>query len=232
MRKIKNDPSTAKAVMADRGFTLVELLVVFTILTVMAVVMAGILNPIALVNKAQDSRRKNDLKEIKIAFEKYYTDKGTYPSAIDVSTWNIADNCGKTVLAVQSYFKKWPCGPNNQLYEFSIIDRDTYKVVTKLDNRTDKHIPIKWYEADTYSAYAGRKEEVNYGVSSSNILWYENDIINPTCSGLDCIQTVDGANPHLIIDGVCVTGGNIQCYRSDAQAGCEVAFCCNGSGCP
>lgn len=214
------------------GFTLVELLIVTTILSVMGVILIGVLNPIALVNKAQDSRRKNDLKEIRIAFERYYSDKGSYPSATDISTWNVVSNCGKTVSAVQSYFKKWPCGPNNQLYEFSIIDRNTYKVVTRLDNKKDKHIPVRWYDNDTYLTYSGRKDQVNYGVSSSNILWYESNIIDPGCSGKDCIRTVNGGTPNLVIDGTCVTAGNTQCYTGDPLPGCEVNFCCQGSGCP
>jgi len=212
-----------------RGLTLVELLIVVAILSIMVVILVGVLNPIALVNKAQDSRRKNDLKEIKIAFERYYTDKGSYPSATDIMNWNTVDNCGKTIPEVQYYFKKWPCGPNNQLYEFNIIDTKTYKVVTKLDNTKDNHIPVGWYEENTYSAYTGRKEQVNYGVSSSNILWYENEVINPACGGLDCIRAIGGGVPVLV--NVCVTGGNIQCYRGEGKPGCEVSFCCSGSGC-
>lgn len=215
-----------------KGFTLVELLVVFTILSIMGVIMIGVLNPIALVNKAQDSRRKNDLKEIKIAFERYYNDKGTYPSAIGVSTWNTVDNCGKAIPEVQSYFKKWPCGPNNQLYEFNIIDRDTFKVVTKLDNTKDKHIPTRWYEDGTYSVYAGRKEQVNYGVSSSNILWYESEIVDLSCGGDDCLWEIKGGGSGRVVNGVCVTAGNIQCYKGDVRPGCQVSYCCNGSGCP
>lgn len=208
---------------SKKGFTLVELLVAFTILSIMGVIMIGVLNPVALVNKAQDSRRKNDLKEIKIAFEKYYTDKGFYPAWADVSNWNLVDNCGKNIPEVRSYFKVWPCGPNNEIYKIDILNKDTFKVTTKLDNRKDKDIPVGWYEKNTYSAYVGRKEEVNYGVSSPNILWYESNVVNRDCLGLDCIRKVGEDTPTLV--DVCNTGGGIQCYRGSARPGCEVHSC-------
>ena len=61
------------------GFTLVELLIVTTIAVVLAMTMIGILNPAALTGKAKDSRRKEDLNKIKIAFEEYFNDKGKFP---------------------------------------------------------------------------------------------------------------------------------------------------------
>lgn len=142
----------------NRGFTLVELLIVISIIVVMAVILVGALNPVALVNKAQDSRRKNDLNKIKIAFEAYYNNKGEYPA--DVS-WNVSSNCGKPIAQMSSYLTNLPCDPNKTTYEITTINTNTFKVLTSLENKKDKDIPLSW------------TNRLNYGVSSSNILWYQ-----------------------------------------------------------
>lgn len=62
-----------------KGFTLVELLVVISIL--------GILASIALVSfrsaqmRGRDAQRKSDLKQISSSLELYYSDYGKYPAA-------------------------------------------------------------------------------------------------------------------------------------------------------
>ena len=66
--------------MGRKGFTLIELMVVVTILAIMSMILVGIINPIALVNRGRDARRKKDLARIKTAFEEYYNDKGCYPN--------------------------------------------------------------------------------------------------------------------------------------------------------
>lgn len=61
------------------GFTLVELLIVITILAILSVAVLSTLNPIEQANKATDSRYKNDAAEVLSAFERYYASKQEYP---------------------------------------------------------------------------------------------------------------------------------------------------------
>lgn len=141
---------------------------------IMIAIVIGTLNPIALVNRAGDSRRKNDLNKIKVAFEAYHTNKGVYPTAQEVSVWNVQANCDKEVSQIKSYLKVLPCDTLKKPYEIIIINpKTTFKILTNLQNRKDLNIPPDWYAVDTYPAYRFRKNQVNYGVSSSNILWYE-----------------------------------------------------------
>jgi hypothetical protein len=135
---------------------------------------------------------------------------------------------------MSSYLRSLPCGPNKTIYEIVIINySNTYKVLTNLDNKKDKDIPVGWYEVGNYPGFSQeRKEEVNYGVSSTNILWYEQDF-DPSC-GLDCIKCLglDQENCEGIINGTCVSGFGIQCYTGDPKTGCARSSCCSGSGCP
>lgn len=236
------------------GFTLVELLLAISILIIMIGIVVGTLNPIALVNKARDSRKKNDLNKIKIAFEAYNTDKGRYPTSEEIETWNISANCGKSVTQMKSYLKTLPCDPNKKPYEILAIysnfnpNRPSiskgFKVITNLENKKDVNIPNDWYVDEQYN-FRDRKDEINYGVSSSNILWYDYSGFDPNC-GQDCLSSTFGTGVCTkVVNGNCVSGGSTLCFRGDCSGNnmgvefpgipkirqCYVYSCCNGSGC-
>jgi prepilin-type N-terminal cleavage/methylation domain-containing protein len=63
----------------DKGFTLIELIVVIGIMGIMSVGIMLTLNPFAQFQKANDARRKSDLAQIQRALEIYYQDKQQYP---------------------------------------------------------------------------------------------------------------------------------------------------------
>lgn len=62
-----------------KGFTLVELLIVIALIAILAVAIVATLNPIEQINKARDSRYKNDAAELLSAIERYYASTMTYP---------------------------------------------------------------------------------------------------------------------------------------------------------
>lgn len=66
--------------MRSRGFTLIELLVVIAIIGVLAAVVLASLNDARA--KARDAQRLSDLKQIRIALELHYLDRGGYPSEL------------------------------------------------------------------------------------------------------------------------------------------------------
>lgn len=153
------------------GFTLVELLIVMAIVAVLAIIVAGVLNPATLINKGKDAQRKKDLNRIKIAFEEYFNDKGCYPNNVDI--WNISTNCNSSSI-FSPYLSPWPCDPNGQPYIIKFINCTTFKVITNLQNKKDNDIPTNWYtREDVTMVDIYTKDQVNYGVSSSNILWYD-----------------------------------------------------------
>lgn len=67
---------------SKKGFTLVELLVVITILAILMTI--GIAVYSGVQKNARDLRRKSDLRSIKIALELFYQANGKYPV---VPTW-------------------------------------------------------------------------------------------------------------------------------------------------
>lgn len=143
--------------MKKSGFTLVEILIVITIIAIFGVMAIGIFNASGIQNKARDAQRKKDLNRIKVALEEYFNDNGSYPDGI--TGWNIRSNCGKSISSF-SYLNPWPCDPTGQPYKIIVgIKPNRFMVGAMLEYKKDKDI------------INGTGLGVNYGVSSSNILW-------------------------------------------------------------
>jgi prepilin-type N-terminal cleavage/methylation domain-containing protein len=167
-----------------KGFTLVELLIVMAILAMMTVILIGILNPKALIDRAYDAQRKKDLARIKVAFEEYFNDKGCYPTeaVIDGLT------CKESGFASWG-LNSWPCDPVTKQPYLVMVGKgavdggncpDWYKIYTKLENKSDIDIP-----AGLNGAYPGVVAidvgaSVNYGVSSPNVSW-KGVMLQPGC---------------------------------------------------
>ena len=100
------------------GFTLVELLIVMAIIIILAIMMMGILNPAALVNKGYDAQRKKDLNRIKTSFEEYFNDNGKYPSGSLLLDLANKTNCKSNIFA--PYLTPWPCDPNGNPYKIIV----------------------------------------------------------------------------------------------------------------
>ena len=75
------------------GFTLVELIVVVSILAILA----GALIPRITNRMAQsrDAQRLADIRTIKTAVDQYFSDKGTYPAAHQNSAFEMSPPRGK-----------------------------------------------------------------------------------------------------------------------------------------
>ncbi len=62
-----------------KGFTLIELMVVISIIGVLSSVVLVAVNNVK--NKARDSKRLSDVKSIQLALEMYYDKYGNYPNS-------------------------------------------------------------------------------------------------------------------------------------------------------
>jgi prepilin-type N-terminal cleavage/methylation domain-containing protein len=75
------------------GFTLFELLVAIVIIVILSIGAIIAINPIGMINRAQDSRRLADMNRIKIALEEYFNDNNCYPSSVPFGqTWTVNNN--------------------------------------------------------------------------------------------------------------------------------------------
>lgn len=144
-----------------KGFTLIEILVVITILGVLSTV--GLSSFRLSQLKSRDARRKSDLAQVQRALEMYMNDYGSYPIAnggnIGTFVWGV--DMMKDVKDTV-YMIKLPNDPTgNPEYCYNTdVNGLTYQLYAKLENGEDPRIggPYTCAGLNTY----------NYGVSSSN----------------------------------------------------------------
>src|SRR5690242_18678798 len=65
----------------SRGFTLVELLVVISLISILAAM--GLVQYKNSILRTQESVLKTDLFRVRDAIDQYYADKGKYPASLD-----------------------------------------------------------------------------------------------------------------------------------------------------
>lgn len=88
-------------VKSQKAISMIEVLVVVALL---AIVMMVVFRQFGgELGKARDAERKEDLKQLKLAFENYHNDRGSYPPVEYLS------DCGGSSL--QPYLKEVPCDP-------------------------------------------------------------------------------------------------------------------------
>jgi len=87
----------------QEGFTLLELLVVIVIIGILAVLLVP--NLASGPQRARDSQRKSDLRNVQTALESYHSDKDSYPSG---------DYAGLTALLAPDYVKSLPTDPKTK----------------------------------------------------------------------------------------------------------------------
>ncbi len=92
----------------EKGFTLIELLVVIAIIGILATIVLVSLNTAR--QKARDTRRASDLRQVALALEMYYDDNSTYP---------VLAVCGAIPAALApTYTAVIPADPGSNTYQY------------------------------------------------------------------------------------------------------------------
>lgn len=129
------------------GFTLLELLIVIVIIGILAVLI--IPNLVSGPQRARDSQRKTDVRNIKTSLETYYNDNNSYPTA---STWKTDLSAGTT-----PYMKTVPADPKGGAdYTYTPSPSGcaagactSYTLSTTLENKNDKEGTNGTYTANS-----------------------------------------------------------------------------------
>lgn len=220
--------------MRKNGFTLVEILIVISIVVILGVIMVSIFNASGVLDKARDAQRKKDLGRIKIAFEEYYNDHGCYPNNEIVAQLNIGSNCGTNIFS--PWITSWPCDPRKIPYLVTVDDTrfvscaKWYKILTKLENNHDTGIPVNWESLKI--AVLGNNvtsKMVNFGVSSSNVKWYEL-WSDPECIAYGgCFYNPDPQDAPNVCNSAGTGCIGPNCYLGLCKESCRISCC--GAGC-
>ena len=155
--------------MKHKGFTLIELLIAFAILTVLIVISWMVWKN--QINKANDTKRKEDIKLIQTAFEEYYSDNDQYPPA------NILNNCNGEEL--NPYLDSIPCDPvTNNPYCY-VIDTEnstyqTFRILASFQNTSDSIISELNCDGPDFCGWEEEcastgDNKYNFGLSSTNV---------------------------------------------------------------
>ncbi|MBI5044482.1 MAG: type II secretion system protein [Candidatus Levybacteria bacterium] len=133
-----------------KGFTLIELLIVIAIIGILTTLLTA--NFVGVRQRARDTQRKSDIRQIQSALELFRSDNARYP----VRTVTYRINSGTVCMTSEAftynsvtYMSKVPCDPSGttgynsgNYYYVSDASGLTYTLATCLENANDK---------DTYS---------------------------------------------------------------------------------
>lgn len=82
---------TRRRSLQPSGFTIVELLIVIVVIGILAAITVVAYNGIQ--DRASDTRRQSDIRNVQMIVEKYAAENGNYPSTGSLSTVLSDDNC-------------------------------------------------------------------------------------------------------------------------------------------
>jgi len=153
--------------MNRKGFTLIELILVMSLLSLLALLLIGNLN--TSLKKGRDAQRKNDLNQIQKSLEIYYEDNQKYPPYLAFSDKFCSTDACSTTDTI--YMVKLPKDPTGN-YVYTYISEPTgayYYLYSYIENDLDQGAAVS-KAGFTTNASCGASDEVKcrYYVSSSN----------------------------------------------------------------
>lgn len=215
------------------GFTMVELLIVVTVIALLASIISYV-NIKSAGQKGRDSKRKQDLNNLVRTFEDYYNDHGQYPPANDPADGKIAGaDWGSPLDNYVTALPSDPLSPNRyHTYYYQLGDGAKFYVLyARLENTSDSDITRLGCQDGCGPMDDTGYRAFNYFVSSSDVIM-ANGIPNgedpgaihgaPTATPVPPTPGGPTPTPNCPPGAPCC--GNNQC--------CAVPWYCGGSQCP
>lgn len=108
----------------EKGFTLMEILIVLSMIAILAAIAVPIYNQSLL--KARETVLKENLYQVRDAIDKYYSDKGGYPASL-------------STLVSERYIRELPLDPiENSKETWEEVYNDNGEGITDLKSSSDK----------------------------------------------------------------------------------------------
>ncbi|MBI2404701.1 prepilin-type N-terminal cleavage/methylation domain-containing protein [Candidatus Gottesmanbacteria bacterium] len=121
----------------NKGFTLIELLVVIAIIGVLTAL--SLPNFVATRERARDSQRKSDIRQLQKALELYKQDQSPIAYLAD-DAWNTTACASPWTVGSTTYMNKFPCDPltvARYVYTRNPSDTTRYTLYACLENKSD-----------------------------------------------------------------------------------------------
>ena len=112
----------------QKGFTIIELLVVITILSILTSSIIILVKPQEMRNRAQDAVRKQDVSVIAGSLERYYADNNSYPDPASLPA-NPDEFSANGVV----YLKIMPKDPDGNNYVYTQDTTQDFSICTTLE---------------------------------------------------------------------------------------------------
>ena len=116
----------------NRGFTLVEMLVVIAIIAILTgIIMTNLVGSKA---KSRDAKRASDLAQIQLAIEQFFDRCGQYPSSLDTSAGGVGicpDDANGSPITLGNFISVIPVDPSSG---------DAYDYVTNHDSISQNYL--------------------------------------------------------------------------------------------
>ena len=144
-----------------KSFTLIELLVVIAIIGSLSALLLP--NFMGARERARDSQRKSDLKQIQNALEMYRQDQTPAAYPTDTSTrFGSSATCNTAFGTSPVYINKIPCGPIGPTPYYYYVDNNTltYELCTCLENKADPE-PTPASMCNGTTCASGRKYKIS-----------------------------------------------------------------------
>lgn len=144
----------------SRGFTLIELIIVITIIGILASVLMA--NFMTVRGKTRDAVRKKDLDQIRLALEAYRSDVNSYPTNAQMPA------CGNQLTSGTSpnivvYMEKIPCDPllaSPTSYSYNRLTATRYTLSTCLENPNESGEGVTSDASCSSSGFGGKRYTV------------------------------------------------------------------------